>query len=437
MCINLLLKISFFKNFDNNDFIVKVIFCFQPILAIKNDILIKDGDFIEDIIFVKKGKLTLELSIKIKEEEENINSNKSNSKKNQLNSDINNFTQALMTIYNNHLKNQSPKCINNSCEEGTFQEEEQIKYQNYKILDIRKNEHFGEVLMLSNERNPLIAIVKSRKAKLFYLNKKDAIDISNDYPQIWSRIEQKSIFNMKQIKKKIDKNIENFYNSNGNKGELSNFKTSKTNESDLQSIPSILDYNRNNTSGLKYKEINNLKTIKETTIIEDSESKSKSSISNSSSTTNKNNKSDSIDNDQTKQYEIKTDSSNYDYYNNNNILSIDTIKIKNDNNIMNVDFSEIYSDKDTYNKYFNSKRSLLTPYKPDEINKEIYPNENFTNNENYNKINYTNINNFNDCSNNNSQKSNILNKKMISKNNLNNDYNINNNQSVQQKYHFQ
>ena len=51
MCINLLLKISFFKNFDNNDFIVKVIFCFQPILAIKNDILIKDGDFIEDIIF--------------------------------------------------------------------------------------------------------------------------------------------------------------------------------------------------------------------------------------------------------------------------------------------------------------------------------------------------------------------------------------------------
>ena len=417
----------FFKNFDNKDFIVKVIFCFQPILAIKNDILIKDGDFIEDIIFVKKGKLTLELPIKIKEEEENINSNKSNSNKNQLNSDINNFTQASMTIYNNHLKNQSAKCINNSCEEGTFQEEEQIKYQNYKILDIRKNEHFGEVLMLSNERSPLIAIVKSRKAELFYLNKKDAIDISNDYPQIWSRIEQKSIFNMKQIKKLMTKILKIFYNSNGIKGELSNFKTTKTNESDLQSIPSISDYNRNNTSGLKYKEINNLKTIKEATIIEDSESKSKSSISNSSSTTNKNNKSDSIDNAQTKQYEIKTDSSNYDYYN-NNTQSIDTIKIKNDHNIMNVDFSEIYSDKDTYNKYFNSKRSLLTPYKPDEINKEIYPNENFTTNENYNKINYTNINNFNDYYNNNSQKSNILNKKMISKkNNLNNnDYNINN-----------
>ena len=209
MCINLLLKISFFKNFDNNDFIVKVIFCFQPILAIKNDILIKDGDFIEDIIFVKKGKLTLELSIKIKEEEENINSNKSNNK-NQLNSDINNFTQASMTIYNNHLKNQSAKCINNSCEEGTFQEEEQIKYQNYKILDIRKNELFGEVLMLSNERSPLIAIVKSRKAELFYLNKKDAIDISNDYPQIWSRIEQKSIFNMKQIKKLMTKILKIF-----------------------------------------------------------------------------------------------------------------------------------------------------------------------------------------------------------------------------------
>ena len=75
-----------------------------------------------------------------------------------------------------------------------FQEEEKTKYQNYKILDIRKNEHFGEVLMLSNERSPLIAIVKSRKAELFYLNKKDAIDISNDYPQIWSKIEQKNQF---------------------------------------------------------------------------------------------------------------------------------------------------------------------------------------------------------------------------------------------------
>ena len=48
--------------------------------------------------------------------------------------------------------------------------------------------------MLSNERSPLIAIVKSRKAELFYLNKKDAIDISNDYPQIWSKIEQKNQF---------------------------------------------------------------------------------------------------------------------------------------------------------------------------------------------------------------------------------------------------
>ena len=32
----------FFKNFDNKDFIVKVLFCFKPILAIRNDILIKE-----------------------------------------------------------------------------------------------------------------------------------------------------------------------------------------------------------------------------------------------------------------------------------------------------------------------------------------------------------------------------------------------------------
>ncbi len=53
----------FFKNFSNNDFIVKIILAFESILVFKNDFLIKDGDFVEIIIFVKNGILTLELPI--------------------------------------------------------------------------------------------------------------------------------------------------------------------------------------------------------------------------------------------------------------------------------------------------------------------------------------------------------------------------------------
>ena len=51
----------FFKNFQNNDFIVRVILSLKPILAYKNDILVNEGDMIEDILFVQKGFLSLEL----------------------------------------------------------------------------------------------------------------------------------------------------------------------------------------------------------------------------------------------------------------------------------------------------------------------------------------------------------------------------------------
>ena len=323
---------------------------------------------------------------------------------------------------NNNIKTQSTKYLlnNNNDEDDFFEEEDSIEYRNYKILDIRKNEHFGEVLMLSNERSPLIAIVKSRKAELFYLNKKDAIDISNDYPQIWSKIEKKSYFNMRQIKKLMVKISKIIYSTNGMKQEeMSNSNISKSMDSDLQSIPSISDYNNNNSPlKNKYKEINNLKTIKEATIIEDSEnsfSKSKHSNSSSSSSSSscssssfKSNNS-SLNNVRTKKIDINNDSSNYDSVNSK---SLDTIKIENDNNI-NVDFSEIYSEQDISSRCYNSKRGLLTPYKPDEINMEIYPNETFTTNENYTRLNY---NNNNTIQKNNNRKKNCSNKKITNKN---------------------
>ena len=62
----------FFKNFENTDFIVKTFLAFKPIIAYKNDILVNDGDMIEDIIFVKKGALSLELPINIVNPKENI-----------------------------------------------------------------------------------------------------------------------------------------------------------------------------------------------------------------------------------------------------------------------------------------------------------------------------------------------------------------------------
>ena len=72
-----------------------------------------------------------------------------------------------------------------------------------KIIDIRNNEHFGDALMFLNEPCPLVAKVKTRTAELLILRKIEAIEIYSIYPNIWRRINKKSLFNMDQIYLKI------------------------------------------------------------------------------------------------------------------------------------------------------------------------------------------------------------------------------------------
>ena len=68
----LITKFIFFKNIDNIDFIVKVVLAFRPVIAVKNDIIVNDGDMVEEIIFVKKGILSVKLLIKLENYEENV-----------------------------------------------------------------------------------------------------------------------------------------------------------------------------------------------------------------------------------------------------------------------------------------------------------------------------------------------------------------------------
>ena len=388
----------FFKNFDNKDFIVSVIFAFKPILAIKNDILIKDGEFVEDIIFVKKGKITLELPIKITQEVEekgpttqgNYNNNHKlfqfhNSQIHQMKNPATKFGFGLL----NNLGNQETE--NEFCEE-----EEIVEYQKLKILDIRKNEHFGDVLMFSNERSPLCAVVKSRKAELFYLNKKDANEISVNYSLIWQKIQQKSIFNMKQIRRLMSRLQKIFYTTNGltlekgKKDELIGSNISGSIDGDLKSIPTISDFNNdephnnlkkltkrysngnssnsNNNNNHRDNEINNLKTIKEVTQIEDDYEDSYTSSQNDEEKRD-------LDEIHTKKYECGVESES-SRFNESSLKIADTIKQPNIIN-KNVDFSEEYSSDDLKKNYILTSNSNITPFKPDEINNEIYPNENF------------------------------------------------------------
>ena len=271
----------FFKNFQNTDFIVRVILSFKPILAYKNDILVNEGDLVEDIMFVKKGMLTVELPINMADPQENIDKYlntsiipKNTDKENQnlknmptnhdkdLKKNNSLFNYPSFLSYTGSMKNlstfnpirtQSEK----EREEKELQELQRKKNTTYvKILGIRENEHFGDVLMFLEQRSPLRVRVRSKKSELYFLKKMDAIKISTSYHNIWRRINKRSVFNFEQMKKSI-KNIVQVYCS------VKNYKGND--EDELSEEPSYLLGLNNNRKLYQKDYLNNsaLKTIKE------------------------------------------------------------------------------------------------------------------------------------------------------------------------------
>ena len=196
----------FFKDIGNSDFIVKVVTSLKPILSIKGDIVIEEGDFIKEIIFVKKGIINLNLSINLKDPESSL-------KKYFGEDDIGKYH-----IFNDKYKIIKPKVkkkvnfeeeiLNSSLSsENNNNEDNKDNIEDIKIIQIRNNEHFGDALMFLNERCPLTAKVKTKTAELLIIRKIEAIEIYSIYPNIWKRINKKSLFNMEQIYLKIRKMV--------------------------------------------------------------------------------------------------------------------------------------------------------------------------------------------------------------------------------------
>ena len=136
----------FFKDIGNSDFIVKVVTSLKPILSIKGDIVIEEGDFIKEIIFVKKGIINLNLSINLKDPESSL-------KKYFGEDDIGKYH-----IFNDKYKIIKPKVnkkvnfeeeiLNSSLSsENNNNEDNKDNIEDIKIIQIRNNEHFGDALM--------------------------------------------------------------------------------------------------------------------------------------------------------------------------------------------------------------------------------------------------------------------------------------------------
>jgi hypothetical protein len=201
----------FFKDVDNSDFIIKVATSLKPLIAIKGDILIQEGDFVKEIIFVKAGVIGLNICIDLDHLENSI---KKFFGKNEIGKfDVTYLKSGFMNhrnttkitelkTLNSFLNNKSEDLDSNSESENNCENIEDIR-----ILEIRKNEHFGDALMFLNERSPLIAKVRTRSTELLILRKMEAIEIYSVYPNIWKRINKKSLYNMEQIYLKIKRII--------------------------------------------------------------------------------------------------------------------------------------------------------------------------------------------------------------------------------------
>jgi hypothetical protein len=369
----IIMHLNFFKHFKNSSFVLEIVRKLLPIRAYKNDILLDQGDIIENMILVKEGRLSLEVKINIDNPVESINKllnddflgiNGMNKK--NIDSLYKNFTH----IDANNNKNCSSKDIISSSLIKDVKDK--INFLHLKILEIRKSEHFGGLLLFLNKRTLLTLRVKSKKADLYFLKKIDAVEISSNYSNIWKRVNKISFHNLKQILKYMKKIIKQYCSAYGIKYQIKNIKDKKYHEhtkvkfnlnNNINYGKNYIDKkcnNKDNNCSMERK--SNLKNDKkanksdEQIIEQDSEIISNIQHNNEQTLTRSNHSNNGNHNNSFYSQNAieKKKSKFYSIFANNSIPNLDTSEIK-------INKNELY----------------LTPYSPEEVNDEIYIGENF------------------------------------------------------------
>ena len=224
-------EFNIFKDVKNSNFVLQVLTKFIPILSKKEEIIILEGEYIENIVFVKDGRLSIEIFIDLNDPyksiqkyvEVNLNDITQEKEANNMNYKDNSVMfrperdyDDLKVEIDNVLQFNQKTLINNSCvnDNGisvdlgrldfSRNEIENMNYSNaqvIKIIDIRKNEHYGDVHMLMEKPSPFTLKTKSRLAELLLLRKHDVLIISKNFQNIFKRIQNKSYHNLVSIKK--------------------------------------------------------------------------------------------------------------------------------------------------------------------------------------------------------------------------------------------
>ena len=210
-----------FKKCQNSDFINQMLTNFIPLFSKKNAILIYENQLVENLVFVKNGRLSLEAAIDIETPIKSINeyfnfkfadiidNNKLESSVHMTSKNLE-FDGDKVKINESSVKDESiiEKEIGKCEFEG--EEFEESNYQFINIVNITKNESYGIVYMFLSKPSPLSLRVKSKKAELFLLRKSDAVSISKKFPNIWKKQYKKSYINMNSIKKRTIKKLKDY-----------------------------------------------------------------------------------------------------------------------------------------------------------------------------------------------------------------------------------
>ena len=263
-------KFNFFKRCDNTDFISRVLTNFIPLFSKQKALLIHEGEFIENIFFVKTGKLSLDAALDIYEPEDSINSylyekfNDIIEKENKSETHINNEIKESLNPQTNQIDkmntgiqnifNQKKQSIaDNSYHESRIEQEigkcdlggsDDFEEGNCKflcIMSIKRNENFGITYMQLNKPCPLSLRVKSKKADIFILRKLDVIHISKAYPSIWKKISENALHNMIAIKDKAFSILKNYCSYHGLLLDNKPKKRDKVNPFNLLEIKELME----------------------------------------------------------------------------------------------------------------------------------------------------------------------------------------------------
>jgi len=241
-------EFSIFKNVNNSRFILQVLTSFIPITLKKEEILLSEGEVVDNVMFVKDGRLSMEINIDINEpyksikkfweenfegiskkkikKETNVKKDRPIERRNMnyltLKTELNKFLLTnRKTMKDNSFNNSLIKRNGISADLGRLHFERKSsdlnlskEFDTIKIFDIRKNEHFGDVHMLLNKPCPFTLKAKSRMVEVLLLRKNDVIDISENFPSIWKKIYDKSYHNLVSLKRVAFTILKRYYSSN-------------------------------------------------------------------------------------------------------------------------------------------------------------------------------------------------------------------------------